>query len=47
MLLRLARQQAPAGPREVSEVVAGVGGLRLGMNEKHELRMGVGVTHCG
>lgn len=49
MILRRARQQAPASPGEVNEVVLGVRlGLRLGMNEELELRMGEGVvTHCG
>ena len=49
MILRRARQQAPASPGEVNEVVLGVRvGLRLGMNEELELWMGAGVvTHCG
>ena len=49
MILRWARQQAPASPREVNEVVVGVRvGLRLGLNEELELRMGAGVvTYCG
>ena len=49
MILRWARLQAPARPRVVNEVGGGVrGGVRLGLNEELELRMGAGVvTHCG